>query len=391
MAGNRGVWQGNNTPINPKRDLKDFGSSGLPYKKQDFITDKPEARADLVDALTSARQDLKQTYGNKADFNLTGGFGGDHKSVEHTTYGTAVDIVPTKIRNNNGTLVNSVSYADLKKVLERHGFTYIVHDVGKGVHAHAVYHGDYNKYKQQMNSKTKNKQGSSTNKTQGKETGKAASTDESSTKSDPWNTKEFHDFMKQRNEILNSDLGWPTHAFGSQLMFQPQNQEEPDEQSFLEKNGIEDVHKKYGYLYDVTDGMRYITGGRGTNGSGWTTNPRTNNSVLVGTTLTVPTPPPSIASVDTTAANAALAQVRAALLARACPGDTVNSAINNYLNGNPTNLNFLMQYFNVNETVKAEIYNDYAYYGDGIGAGEGSDGGDYRGDFGNDNYGSDIG
>lgn len=136
---------------------------------------------------------------------------------------------------------------------------------------------------------------------------------------DPFNTPEFHEFMAQRKKMLNSDIFYPTPAFGRSLMFQSQSQAQSDEPSFLESLGIEDMHKKYGHLmdgpwakknYPIPDGNEWlhnsmtgnVFGGRGTNGSGWATNLGTNNSVLVGTTLTVPTPPPIITNPPTPAA-----------------------------------------------------------------------------------------
>ena len=147
----RGEWQGNNYTFNPKINLKDLDKSGIGIEKsgnltsykqagllfnnKDFITDYPYARKDVVESLKIVRQEIKQLYGDKADFKLTGGFSGEHLSVEHKIFGTAVDTVPVNI-----------TYDQLRTVLKKHGFNYIVHDVGKGVHAHAVYKGDYAQY-----------------------------------------------------------------------------------------------------------------------------------------------------------------------------------------------------------------------------------------------------
>lgn len=203
-----------------KEDLVEFKSVDLPYKQIDFVTDKPMARADVVDSLTLARQDLKQTYGNKADFKLTGGFGGKHLAVEHTKYGTAVDIVPAK--NSKG--VNTVSYDELKQVLERHDFTYIVHNSGQGVHAHAVYNGDYNKYKQQKAKQSQSKAKSSTGEAANKSSGTQNPYTHPDVNYDPTKRVDNQDvqFLKQ----VSSQVQQPPAAskpFGREPVFQSPN------------------------------------------------------------------------------------------------------------------------------------------------------------------------
>lgn len=100
--------------------------------------------------------------------------------------------------------------------------------------------------------------------------------------------------------------------------------------AMFERLGIEDMHAKYGHLmdgpwvkdnYPIPDGNEWlhnsmtgnVFGDRRTNGLNWIPNSgtnnsfmmdnlRTNNSVLVGNTLTVPTPPPIITNPPTPAA-----------------------------------------------------------------------------------------
>ncbi len=149
-------WRGNNYRFEKKINLKDlskdgtgvdrtgnlasFKDEGLKFNKSSFKTDFPYARKDAVEALKSARDEIKEKYGKGADFRMTGGFGGAHQSKEHTEYGTAVDVVPS----------GKITYKQLNKILEEHGFASNVHDVGKGRHNHAVLKGDYNKYKERI-------------------------------------------------------------------------------------------------------------------------------------------------------------------------------------------------------------------------------------------------
>lgn len=102
------------------KDLVGFSSAGLPYNQGVFVNDTPRARQEVVDILSGIH---KQGLG----FTLTGGYGKGHKSPEHTTYGTAVDLVPT----------GETSYEALVKALKAAGMNTLVHDAGSGKHIHA--------------------------------------------------------------------------------------------------------------------------------------------------------------------------------------------------------------------------------------------------------------
>lgn len=109
-----------NSPVN-QQDLVSFQNSGLPYSQGSFVNDKPMARQEVIDGLLALKN-------QGLNFTLTGGFGAGHTSPEHTTYGTAVDLVPQ----------GKTTYDQMTSALKSAGFNTLVHNQGSGMHIHVT-------------------------------------------------------------------------------------------------------------------------------------------------------------------------------------------------------------------------------------------------------------
>lgn len=109
-----------------ERNLVSFMSYGLQCEPNIFVTDFPYGNKDFVIRLKKFADEAKRLLGFTVK--MTGGFGGQHQTPGHTTWGTAADFqYPTR---------NTKQENQLNNIACKYGLFIWFHDAGKGYHGH---------------------------------------------------------------------------------------------------------------------------------------------------------------------------------------------------------------------------------------------------------------